>query len=212
MPTWTAPQLAAFLDSVADDRLHPLWLCYSTTAARRGELLGLRWDDVDLDAARVAIRTNRTSVAYEVVEGTPKTAGSARSIDLDGPTVAALRRLRKTQLEERLAWGPAWTDTGLVFTREDSTGLHPDCVGDAFERAVKRAVKSRGLPYLSLHGLRHTWATLALKAGVNIKVVSERLGHSSVAFTMARYQHAIPGMQADAASAVAGLIFGEQSR
>jgi integrase len=106
------------------------------------------------------------------------------------------------QLEERIAWGPAWSDTGRIFTREDGTELHPERVSELFDRLVKRSQ----LPRLTVHGLRHTHATLALEAGVHPKVVQERLGHSSVAFTLDRYSHAIPAMQADAAAVVAALV------
>ena len=86
-----------------------------------------------------------------------------------------------------MAWGPAWTDSGRVFTREDGTDLHPERVSELFDRLVKRS----NLPRLTVHGLRHAHATLALEAGVHPKVVQERLGHSSVAFTLDRYSHAI---------------------
>lgn len=199
---WTPAELERFLDGEADHRLYTLWFAYATTGARRGEVLGLRWSDVDLDAGRASINRNRTSTGYVVSDGEPKSARSRRSIDLDPPTVAALRRWRKAQLEERLAWGPAWIDTGLVFTKEDGTGLHPDCVSDAFERAVRRS----GLPKIRLHDLRHTWASLALRAGVNPKVVSERLGHASVSFTLDVYTSVMPGMGAEAAASVASLF------
>jgi integrase len=104
-----------------------------------------------------------------------------------------------------LAWGEGWTDTGgLLFTKEDGSGLHPHAVADAFERALAHS----GVPPIRYHDLRHTWATLALRAGVSPKVVSERLGHASVGFTLDVYAHAVPGWQAEAAKTVAGLIFG----
>lgn len=118
--------------------------------------------------------------------------------------MAVLRRWRKAQREERLAWGPGWTDTGLVFTREDGTAVHPHHVANAFDAAVKRS----GQPRIRFHDLRHTWATPALRAGVSPKIVSERLGHASVGFTLDTYAHAVPGWQAEAAATVAGLVFG----
>jgi integrase len=204
LTTWSAEELAAFLAATASNRLHPLFFTAATTAMRRGELLGLRWADVDLDAARASIRRSRTSVGYEVVEDTPKSRRSVRTVDLDPQTVAVLRRWSTAQKAERLAWGAGWVDSALLFTREDGSGLHPDCVGDAFERAVKGSA----LPRIRLHDLRHTWATLALRAGVSPKIVSERLGHASVGFTLDTYAHAVPGWQAEAAATVAGLVFG----
>jgi integrase len=108
----------------------------------------------------------------------------------------------RAQKEERMAWGPAWTETGLVFTRDDGIGLHADHRAGMFQRSVQRA----GVPAIRFHDLRHTHATLLLKQGQPVKVVSERLGHASPAFTMAVYQHVIPGMQAEAARAFAALI------
>jgi integrase len=139
-------------------------------------------------------------------EGTPKTSRGQRSVALDPGTVRALRTWRKHQLEERLAWGAAWTDSGRVFTREDGTDLHPTRVSEQFDALVRQS----GLPRIRLHDLRHGHATLALAAGVHPKVVQERLGHSSVAFTLDRYSHVIPAMQEDAAETVARLVNHDQ--
>ena len=103
-----------------------------------------------------------------------------------------------------MKWGPAWTDSGLVFTHENGEGLHPHQVADAFDAAVKRSKA----PRVRFHDLRHTWATLALRAGVSPKIVSDRLGHASVGFTLDVYAHATPGWQAEAAATVAELVFG----
>jgi integrase len=113
-----------------------------------------------------------------------------------------LKAQRTHQLEERLRGGPAWIDTGLVFTMPDGRGWHPDVMTRAFARLVKRS----GLPRIRLHDLRHTHATHLLAAGTNVRVTSERLGHASVAFTLDVYGHVLPGQQADAAAAVAALV------
>ena len=102
-----------------------------------------------------------------------------------------------------MAWGPAWHDTGFVFTREDGTLNHPSRLSKQFEKLVDQS----GLPRIRLHDLRHTHATLALMAGIHPKVVSERLGHASVSITLDTYSHAIPAMQADAAERIAALVF-----
>jgi integrase len=203
MKTWTGEQVRTFLDSVSDDRLQAAWLLMCTTGVRKGELLGLRWKDVDLEGARLAVRQTLTSIGYGTEFAEPKTRRSRRQIALDRRTVAALREHRTRQNAERRAWGPAWTDTGLVFTREDGLPIHPDQFQQVFERLVRKA----GVPRINLHGLRHTHATLALKAGVHPKIVSERLGHSSVAFTMDVYAHVVEGMQEQAADAIVALIF-----
>ena len=122
---------------------------------------------------------------------------------LDPATVAALRAHRKRQLTERLAWGPAYQGSDdFVFCREDGSPLHPDDVSKRFSAAVAAI----DMPRITLHGLRHTWASLALQAGVSPKVVSERLGHASVSFTLDVYSHVMPGMQEDAAAKVASLV------
>lgn len=203
MKTWNADEVAAFLSHTAEDRLHAAWVLAATTGMRRGEILGLRWTDVDLNATRLSVQQTLVSVAYKVEFSTPKTARGRRSLALDATTVEALRTYRKGQLEERMAWGPAYEESGLVFTREDGRPIHPDRFTQMFDKHVKDA----GLPRIRLHDLRHTYATLALAAGVHPKVVSERLGHATVAFTLDVYSHAVPALQEDAAERVASLIF-----
>ena len=124
---------------------------------------------------------------------------------LDPFTVSVLKAWSRRQKEERLEWGPAWSDSGLVFTRADGKLVHPERVSKAFSATVKRT----GLPQIHLHDLRHTHATLALEAGVHPKVVSERLGHSTVAITMDIYSNAIPALSEEAAATVAALVMGE---
>ena len=155
MNTWTAEQLGSFLDSTRERRLHELFVTAATTALRRGELLGLRWDDVDLDAARIAVRRSRTSVGYEVIEATPKTRKGIRTVDLDSETVSALRRWRARRLRDRMAWGSAWTDCGLVFTHEDGSGLHPITLPTlSTPRYVVRASRSSAFMTCVIHGPR----------------------------------------------------------
>ncbi len=178
--TWTAAELATFLTQLREDRLYALWHLLAYTGMRRGEAAGLRWIDVDLDIARLSVRQARVAVGYKVEVEEPKSVRSRRNIALDTETVEVLRRWRARQLRERLEWGPAWTDTGLVFTREDGVGLHPDRITKLFDAHVRRS----GLVRIRLHDLRHTHATLALQAGVHPKVVSERLGHSSISLTL----------------------------
>jgi integrase len=216
---WTAEEAQMFLEVAAGDRLGAMYDLDLNTGLRRGELVGLRWVDVDLERGRLSIRKNRVTIDYQVEEGTPK-GGQARTIDLDGPTIAVLRAHRKRQLEERMAWGEAWTDTELVFTREDGTGLHPQTAMWHFRRLTRATNAAQAkqhteanlsgpaptIPTIRLHDLRHTHATLGLAAGVPPKVMQERLGHSSIQITMDLYSHVIPGMQADAASKIGGLL------
>ncbi len=206
MRSWTPDEARRFLAAVADDRLYALWVLVLATGMRRGELAGLRWDDVDLDAGVLAVRRARVSVAYAVHESDPKTRSSRRTISLDSRVVAVLRAHRRRQLEDRLAWGPAWTDTGYVFTTECGEPLHPERVTVLFGRLVVAA----GVPKVRLHDLRHTSASLMLAAGVHPKVVSERLGHSSVSITLDLYSHVIPGLQAEAAEKLGEMILGDR--
>ena len=130
-----------------------------------------------------------------------------RVIELDSRTVAALRTWKARQAEERLLLGDAYVEHGLVFCRPDGRPYHPEAFSKAFDRRPARFAFG-DLPRIRLHDLRHTWATLALVAGVDVKIVSERLGHASPLITWQTYQHVIKGMQADAAERVADLIFG----
>lgn len=141
------------------------------TGCRRGEALGLRWDDVNLKTGSVRIMRSRTGYGIS----TPKTKTSTRGVDLD-PGTTALKAWRRAQRLERVKAGPGWEDSNLVFTREDGLGYHPDAVTAMFGRKVGRLKVNP----ITLHGLRHTHATLLLAAGENPRVVSERLGHSSV--------------------------------
>lgn len=202
MRTWSAAELRSFLEYLREDRLYAAWRLAATTGMRRGEVLGLRWCDVDLGAGRVAVRQTITEAGSKLVFGEPKTGRGKRNIALDAETVAALRAWRKLQAEERLAWGAAWQDTGMVFTREDGSMIRPDTWSFWFQRHLRIS----GLPRIRFHDLRHTHASLALQAGVPAKVVSERLGHATVAFTLDVYSHTIPAMHEEAAELVAALL------
>lgn len=199
---WRVEELAAFLRHVEGTRLEALWHILAMTGMRRGEALGLRWSDIDFQSMRLSVRNAFTSVGYEIVASTPKTH-RARVIDLDECTISKLIAHRERQQPEKAEWGADYIDTDLVFPRENGTPSHPDGISQRFELEVKRA----GLRRIRLHDLRHTHATIALGAGIPVKVISERLGHETPAFTLKQYAHVIPGMQAEAANKIAKLIF-----
>ncbi len=201
--TWTVAQLRAFYAFAADHRLYAMWRLAASTGLRRGELVGLRWRDVNLDAGLLAVAQQRAKGHDGIVARQTK-GKRGRPVPIDDVTVAGLRRHRSRQAEERLAWGAAWRDTGLVFVHEDGSPLHPDTATKAFKRLVADA----GLPWIKLHGLRHTHATLMLEAGVHPKVVQERLGHSSISITLDTYSHVSPTMQQEAAAKVAAIVDG----
>jgi integrase len=204
MNTWTAEQVRAYLEHTADHRLHAAFVVLATTGMRRGECLGLRWSDIDLAAGRLSIVQTVIVVNHDVRIGSPKTARGRRTVVLDPGTVAVLRKHRQQQLAERLIMGAGFADHGLVFRRPDGGPLHPERFSRTFEIEARRA----GLPKIRLHDLRHTWATLALSAGEHPKVVQERLGHANVSITLDVYSHVTEGLHTDAASRVAGIIFG----
>ncbi len=198
---WEPGELAAFLRAVECKRLEAAWHLAAMTGMRRGEVLGLRWSDVDLDASRLAVRNAIVSVAYEVLESSPKSY-QARVIDLDPATTALLRRHHERQQQAREEFGDEYDDRGLVICAEDGTPIHPQSFSQAFARVIEHA----GLRRIRLHDLRHTHATIAVKAGVPVKVISERLGHESPAFTLKQYAHVLPGMQAEAAALIAAAV------
>lgn len=199
---WTPEELSTFLEFVREDGLYALWHLAAMTGMRRGELLGLRWSDVDLDAKRISARQALVSVAYELHVTTPK-SHDARVIDLDPGTVGVLRRHQDAQREKRP--GDGGRDSTMLFGKADGSTIHPDVISQMFEKAVKRS----GVRRIRLHDLRHTHATIGLRAGVPVKVMSERLGHATPAFTLQQYAHVIPGMQAEAAEAIARLVANE---
>ena len=207
METWTPEQLRTFVEAVSMDRLQALWLTLITTGLRRGEIAGLRWQDVKLDTRRLRISRNRVVVDHKVIEGTPKTPKSRRDIGIDPATVAALKAHKARQAEERLAWGPTYQATDLIFTWEDGRPLHPDLISRTFVRLASKC----DLPRITIHGLRHSYATAALEAGVALKVISDRLGHSSISITADIYSHVRPEIDQAAANQVAGLILGGAS-
>ncbi|MCB0976215.1 MAG: site-specific integrase, partial [Acidimicrobiales bacterium] len=195
-----------FLDAIASHRMGAAFEFAANTGMRRGEVLGVRWRDIDLDAGRVSVRQALVSVAYKVSISDVKTGTSRRTIDIEEDLVQVLSDWRKVRTEERGGIDPDPDD--LVFVKADGTSPHPDVFSQLFDRTVAKL----DVPDISLHDLRHTHATLLLKAGVNVKVVSERLGHANIAFTMHVYQHVLPGMQAAAADTFSLLLRNERNK
>jgi integrase len=174
-------------------------------------VLGLRWPDVDLGAR--TLRVERALVvdpaSHALVWQRPKSERSRRTIDLDDATVDALQAHRKVQVQERLAGLGAWPEgddpaADLVFADEAGRPLRPERFSDRFEALVRRA----GVTRIRLHDVRHTAATLLLRAGVPVHVVSQRLGHASASTTWDVYGHVLPGQQSDAAARIAAAIDG----
>ena len=183
----------------------------ATTGCRRGECLGVAWKDLDLDRATAVVSQQLTVVGGRLLlKPLPKTK-RAHLVRLDSVTTAVLRGWRARQNEERLLVGPGYEDLELAFCHPDGRPYEPNRFSREFLRKqdqYNRANPDHPLPRLVLHGLRHTWATLALLEGIDIKIVSERLNHSSTHVTREIYTHVTPPMQSDAAERVAARIFG----
>jgi integrase len=200
---WEAVELGRFLDHAAGDRLGPLYEVAAFTGLRRGELLGLRWQDVDLDRSRLTVRQQIVQLGHETHIGPVKTSsGQDRVVDLDATTVGALLSHRLRQEQQRATWAEAWVDSGHVFTKENGSTLHPETVTKRFRELSDAA----GLRPVRLHDLRHGQASLMLAAGVPMAVVSKRLGHSSIAITSDTYSHLLEGVGLQAATAAAELV------
>jgi integrase len=203
MRTLTAEQADALFAVTADDRNGALWRLLLTTGVRLGEALGLKWDDVDLDKGRATIqRALQRQAGAGLVFVEPKSQRSRRTVNLTRQTVAALAEHRRSQLEDRLAAGPMWTDYGVVFARPDGRPLEPSGVITALHDALTRA----GLPKVRVHDLRHSAATFLLQRSVHPRVVQEMLGHSTVVLTLDTYSHVSPTMRREAADQMEALF------
>ncbi|GAW91903.1 site-specific integrase [Calderihabitans maritimus] len=162
---------------------------------RRGEILGLRWKDIDLKKGTISIRQILVTTAEGLRFQEPKTEKSRRSVAISPAVIEALKKHRQRQLEEALILGKPEAAKGLVFTSQAGTPINPRNLARHFESVIKK----EGLPPIPFHALRHTHATLMLQGGVHPKVVSERLGHSGIGTTMDIYSHVMPDMQKEAA-------------
>jgi integrase len=201
--SWSAEQVADFLAVADADDYAALWRLSVLTGLRRGELLGLKWGDLDLHRGSLAVRRTRSRTASgNWGVGAPKTRSSNRSVALPQSVVEALRAHRTTQLEHRLAVGSLYQDQGFVFTTPEGRPLHVNSLLLRFNRLTTQAK----LPRLRFHDLRHTSATLSLANGTHPKIVQERLGHSSISITLDRYSHATVDMQRDAAERLDRMI------
>lgn len=193
-----AAKVGKVLDATRGTRLYVPLAIAASTGLCRGELLALRWREVDLDAGSLRVTASLQRVGADLVFLPPKTDRARRTVGLPPAAVALLRRHRKEQAERRLLLGEAWADLDLVIERGDGEPFPPDSLSRDWYRLVRRV----GLPGLRLHDLRHAYATALPTAGVHPKVASEALGHSSVSFTMDTYQHLMPTMQEQATRAI----------
>jgi integrase len=189
---------AALLVAARDTRLFPIVFLTLGTGLRRGEVLGLRWSDVDLERHILTVAQSLEQTRAGLSFKAPKTRRSKRTIALSPSLVEELHGHRAKQAAERPALGLRRDPNGLVFTRIDGDPFWPDSVTKAFAKLITKAQVRR----ITFHGLRHTHATDLLRAGVHPKIASERLGHASISITMDTYSHALPGLQEDAAQRI----------
>lgn len=199
---WTPVQVGAFLDHAMSHRLYPMLHLIAYAGLRRGEGCGAAVEDLDLDAAELNVRANLVQLGWEVEDGEPKTSSSDAPVALDKETIKVLRAHMAHRAEERLEWGEAWIESGKIFTRENGEPYHPAWVTDQFERLAFEA----GLPPITLHGLRHCAATMGLAAGLDLKVISARLRHSTITITADLYADVLSDLARDAAEKTAAMV------
>jgi integrase len=195
---WTPKDASAFLAALRGDRLYPLYLLALTTGMRRGELLGLRWQDVDLEYGHISIRQARVRVGGKAMDSETKT-GRVRLVAIGEAVCQALEAHRDRQRAEEAVHGHS---PGYVFTTSRGTPYSPRNVSRHFENCVPKL----GLPRIRFHDLRHTLATMMLAAGQHPKVVAEMLGHSQVRITLETYTHVLPSIQRGAAEKAEELL------
>ncbi|WP_433433060.1 tyrosine-type recombinase/integrase [Nonomuraea sp. CA-141351] len=204
---WTEQQLAAFLAGVTQDRMYAAWWLAALRGLRRGELAGLRWTDVDLQAAELTVTQQRVHADGQVVAGPPKSSASCRVVALDEETVRVLIRHRERQEELSATAGARWWNSGYVFTTAEGAPLRPDYLTGRF----RRLVAASGQPPIRLHDLRHGAATLALAAHTDLKVVQAMLGHASIVLTADTYVSVLPEVAHEAAWETARLVLSAAS-
>jgi integrase len=199
---WSPEQAREFLALMEGDRLYPVWAFLLSSGLRIGELVWLRWPNVDLNRRRVHVVEFASTLGYRLAASTGKSREAVRSIELDDGLVRILRAQRKTQAAERLA-APAYVDSDYVFTRLTGGSYHPANLS----KLLGRLTEEVGLPRLTAHGLRHTSATLMLASGVPPKVAAERLGHADPTLFTNLYSHVTPTMQREAADKIGAALF-----
>lgn len=197
MKALSADQSRELLKAASGDRLEALYVLALTTGMRLGELLALRWRDIDLENAALSVTATLTQAGGTMKLSEPKTVGSRRHVSLGAMAVESLRRHRVDQTAERLLRGPIWEDNDLVFANEVGKPIAPS---NLRRRSFKPLLEKAELPQIRFHDLRHSAATLLMSQGVNPKIVSERLGHSRVSITLDLYSHVTPTIQREAAA------------
>jgi integrase len=193
----------AVLEAARGSRIEALLLVAVTTGMRRGELLALHWDDVDLEKGVLYIRRTMSKIAgYGYMESEPKTRTGRRKVVLPDVAVEVLKEHRVRQDQIRSDAGEKWHEHGIVFCNNFGGFFNPDRLLKIFNKLLRDA----GLLHMRFHDLRHSAATILLTSGVHPKVVQERLGHSTIAMTLDVYSHVLPSIQQEAADKIDDLF------
>jgi integrase len=200
---WSPEQAREFLALMEGDRTWPVWAFLLGSGLRIGELVALRWRNVDLGGPVVRVVEFVSTLGHEIVSSTGKSRDAVRTIDLDRELVKVLLRQRKLQTTEQLA-ASSWEESDYVFTKPGGGPYHPQHLS----KLLGTYTAELGLTRLTAHGLRHTSATLMLASGVPPKVAAERLGHADPTLFTNLYSHVTPTMQRDAASRIGEALFG----
>lgn len=201
-PVYDVKQLSGYLVTTSTDRLAAPWRLYGVVGLRRGEALALTWPKIDLEVGTVRIDRSLGVVDGRLTFGPPKSDSGQRTVALDAESVRILRSHRAAQNAEKLALGAGYVDDGLVFAHEDGSPLRPEWVSKRFQTLSAAS----SLPRIHLHDLRHSAASVALSAGVPMKAVSERLGHSTMGITADIYSHVTTELAKDSAERVAAVL------
>jgi integrase len=205
--TWDEEQARRFLAVADQSGRGPIWIVALATGMRRGELLGLRWQDVDFERDILSVRQTVGALRGKPDVKPPKTRSSIRDVPVPAEVMAALREHRRRQNEQRLALGPVWEDNDLVFAAANGRPIYPDNLKRDFERLVHLA----GVPRIRIHDQRHTHVTLAIAAGADIGAVSQRIGHSRTSITMDVYHHVLPRKHLEVSDKVGAVLFGQRA-
>ena len=195
-----------FLGVVKGDRLETLYSIALSVGLRRGEILGLRWQDLDLEAGTLSVKQTVQRIRGKgMTFAPPKTDRARRTVNVPSPVIASLRRHRRAQLEERLKAGSRWHEFDLVFPSNIGTPLEPRNL----DRHFKRMLAKTGLPNMRFHDLRHTAASLMLAANVNPRTAADILGHSRISVTLDTYSHVMPPAMHEAADRISAVLWSQ---
>ncbi|MDQ3966016.1 MAG: tyrosine-type recombinase/integrase, partial [Actinomycetota bacterium] len=199
----TPEEVKVFLSTVKGDRLESLYILAITTGLRQGELLGLRWQDVDLNEKVVRVHQQLTRTKGGLSFSKPKN-NKGRNVTLMDLAIKALMNHRERQKDEKLKMDDLWQETDLVFTSTKGTPLDASCL---LKHSFRPLLKRAGLPHITFHCLRHTFATLFFSKGAHPKIVQEMLGHSNISVTMDVYSHMLPNMQGEVVRGIEENLF-----